>query len=328
MHCRYSKVVEQSSYEADGLAYDIPLRIHRDPYKEIFGALRAQKDWSEQVHPISDYLGGLGTPYSFIRVTVPECRPERLETVSYANEFAFLYDGEQFSLMSPKSLKDLSTEQPNQPELLSVFNSDIFSQKVDEMTRPEKRLQTQILKEMMGIDPKRAVTTMKAWATFVQLASRTRSTPFETLGEYLPSRIIDAGELIWYGTLTFAMALTILEAELDLCFSLARPGYAAISLTNDLYSWDKERKAAEADGVDYVFNAIWVIMKEQSVSEDEAIAICKEETLKYIAEYDDIVGNVKDFNLSQDTVSYLEAVRYSYIGNLVWSIYCPRYHED
>jgi hypothetical protein len=31
--------------------------------------------------------------------------------------------------------------------------------------------------------------------------------------------------------------------------------------------------------------------------------------------------------LSRDTVTYLEAVRCSYIGNLVWSIYCPRYNQ-
>jgi hypothetical protein len=40
------------------------------------------------------------------------------------------------------------------------------------------------------------------------------------------------------------MALTIPEEELDLCFELARPGYAALGLVNDLYSWKKENKAA------------------------------------------------------------------------------------
>lgn len=48
----------------------------------------------------------------------------------------------------------------------------------------------------MAIDPERAVTSMKAWATFVELAAaRARSRPFETLEDYLPYRIIDAGEM-------------------------------------------------------------------------------------------------------------------------------------
>ena len=71
------------------------LRMHKDPFSEILGALRAQRDWVRHVQ--SDlggtYKGGLGDRYSFIRVTVPECLPERLEIISYANEYAFLYDG-------------------------------------------------------------------------------------------------------------------------------------------------------------------------------------------------------------------------------------------
>jgi len=126
--------------------------------------------------------------------------------------------------------------------------------------------------------------------------------------------------------LTFAMALTIPPAELDLCMRLARPGYAAISLTNDLYSWRKECEEAEAAGLDYVFNAIWVIMRERHCSEEDAIQICKDEIKKHLLEFENSVRNATTMNFSNDTLAYLEAVRLSHVGNLVWSIYCPRYH--
>lgn len=93
MNFIYSEEVDPQSYDTHGLAPGIPLRLHKDAVKEIKGALRAQSDWNRHVSPVHGYLGGLGDPYSFIRVTVPECRPERLEVISYANEFAFLYDG-------------------------------------------------------------------------------------------------------------------------------------------------------------------------------------------------------------------------------------------
>lgn len=49
---------------------------------------------------------------------------------------------------------------------------------------------------MMAIDPERAQTSMKAWARFIELSSaRERYEPFSTLEEYLPYRIIDAGEM-------------------------------------------------------------------------------------------------------------------------------------
>lgn len=79
--------------------------------------------------------------------------------------------------------------------MLHVFGADALDAKVRSGARPEKKLQAQMLAEMSAIDEPRARTTMAAWAQFVQLASRTRAEPFETLEEFLPSRAIDAGEL-------------------------------------------------------------------------------------------------------------------------------------
>ena len=93
MDFRHSNVLAKGTYRDDGLANGVRLRIHKDPYKEIAGSLRAQKDWDASVSTVRNYQGGLGYPYSFIRVTIPECIPERLEIISYANEYAFLYDG-------------------------------------------------------------------------------------------------------------------------------------------------------------------------------------------------------------------------------------------
>jgi hypothetical protein len=93
MEYRYSKEVDPCDYETHGLAGNAALRIHKDPFSEIVGAMRAQRDWTKLVSPVYGYKGGLGDRYSFMRVTVPECRPERLEIISYANEYAFLYDG-------------------------------------------------------------------------------------------------------------------------------------------------------------------------------------------------------------------------------------------
>lgn len=96
MEYRYSNEIDPKVYESHGLSYDLPLRMHKEPARESKGALRAQRDWSKHVHPVNDYKGGLGDRYNFMSVTVPECLPERLEVISYANEYAFLYDGLYF----------------------------------------------------------------------------------------------------------------------------------------------------------------------------------------------------------------------------------------
>lgn len=127
--------------------------------------------------------------------------------------------------------------------------------------------------------------------------------------------------------LTFAMALTVPASELDTCMRLARPGYAAISLTNDLYSWRKEYEDAQKAGQDYVFNAVWVVMKERNCSEQTAISICREQIKCHFTEFERTLQDPETKALSKDTRTYLEAVRLSHVGNLVWSIYCPRYQR-
>ncbi|KAI0186244.1 isoprenoid synthase domain-containing protein [Xylaria flabelliformis] len=322
MNFNYSQEIDSTVYETHGLDGGIPLRIHKDQHLEFKGALRAQRDWTKHVNNVNGYRGGLGDPFSFISVTVPECLPDRLELISYANEFAFLYDDKMESFDLKKDLEKEATK------MLDAFGDGALDRRVNAKSGPEKRLQAQMLSEMLSFDPERAVTSMKAWAKFVQLASRTRSSAFETLDEYVPSRVIDAGELIWFGTLTFGMALTIPDDEYEICMEMARPGYAALGLTNDLFSWEKERHDAMAAGQDYVFNAIWVIMKEKSVTEAEAKIICCSEIEKYVSTFRQTVEETKHNScLSKDLRTYLEAVLYSISGNLVWSIYCPRYRE-
>lgn len=82
--------------------------------------------------------------------------------------------------------------------VLQVFSDNPLtssSSSINVAPRPEKKIQLQIFAKMKAIDSERAVTAMAAWARFVDLASRTRTKPFETLEQYLPSRVIDAGEL-------------------------------------------------------------------------------------------------------------------------------------
>lgn len=122
------------------------------------------------------------------------------------------------------------------------------------------------------------------------------------------------------------MAITIPDHEYELCMELARPLYIALGLVNDLYSWEKERDAAAEEGQDYVFNAIWVIMNERGIGVDDAKDVCREETMKVMSTYwNNVKAARNNESLSDDLRRYLEALLLSYSGNLVWSIYCPRY---
>jgi hypothetical protein len=55
--------------------------------------------------------------------------------------------------------------------------------------------------------------------------------------------------------------------------------------------------------------------------------VCREKIIEDMSAFNDTLEAAKMEGLSRDVVTYLYAVRSSYIGNLVWSIYCPRYKE-
>jgi ophiobolin F synthase len=89
----FSEVLDPDQLTTHGLCDNMPVRKHVAADLEEIGTFRAQQDWSRLVEPLSNYKGGLGPSHSFMAVSLPECIPERFEIVSYANEFAFLYDG-------------------------------------------------------------------------------------------------------------------------------------------------------------------------------------------------------------------------------------------
>lgn len=128
---------------------------------------------------------------------------------------------------------------------------------------------------------------------------------------------------------TFGMGITIPDREMPVCEQLCRSAWVTASLTNDLFSWPKEREAAIKAGQADVVNAIWVLMGEHKISEEDAKALCREKIKANVAEYVRVVErNKMRTDLSLDLRRYIESLQYSLSGNVVWSLRCPRYHPD
>ena len=127
----------------------------------------------------------------------------------------------------------------------------------------------------------------------------------------------------------FGCAITIPDHEKQACSDLCRPAWIALSLTNDLFSWDKEQRDTAKKGQTYVSNALCVIMQEHSVSLEEAKNMCQKEIRRNVKEYLNIVERAKqENNHSVDLLRFMDGLVYSIGGNLVWSMTCPRYHAD
>lgn len=98
MEFLYSELPDPSTYKTEDLCNGIDFRYHKSSASEENGVIRAHDDWSRIVRPVTNYRGCLSERFHFVSASQPECRPERLEVLSYANEVAFLYDGKDITM--------------------------------------------------------------------------------------------------------------------------------------------------------------------------------------------------------------------------------------
>src|SRR6186713_2459885 len=113
----------------------------------------------------------------------------------------------------------------------------------------------------------------------------------------------------------FGCAITIPDHEKQACSDLCRPAWIALSLTNDLFSWDKEQRDAVKKGQTYVSNALCVIMQEHSVGLEEAKNMCQKEIRRNVKEYLNIVERTKqENNHSVDLLRFMDGLVYSIGG--------------
>ncbi|RMD43624.1 hypothetical protein DV735_g1542, partial [Chaetothyriales sp. CBS 134920] len=320
MEFKHSTVVDPTTYQTHGLCDGIPLRCHKNPELEEIETLRCQEDWRAWVGPLGFYKGGLGPRWNFMAITVPECLPERLGVLGYAKELAFLHD----DVTEVAEDGDLHND-----DLKAVFEEAASTGHIEGSASGTRAIHAHIANEMIKLHKEHAVTTLRAWAKFAELASgRQHTTHFKTEEEYVEYRMIDIGTTFWYGMVTFGMGISIPKEELDLCHKLASIAYLNLGLTNALYSWEKEYETAVAMGRDCIVNIISFLMEERKIPEEEAKEVCRARIKQTIIDFRKIVDDTKPRDdVSIDTKRYLEALLFSLSGNLVWSIECPRYHR-
>lgn len=92
LNYRFSKAIKCPEYEESGLCEGIPLLLSKEAILADLGAVRAQEDWLKHIGPLVNHRGGMGPEISFIPAIIPECLPDRLEVMGYANEFGFMHD--------------------------------------------------------------------------------------------------------------------------------------------------------------------------------------------------------------------------------------------
>lgn len=127
----------------------------------------------------------------------------------------------------------------------------------------------------------------------------------------------------------FGTATTLTSEEEAVLKEVTRPAAAAIALTNDCWSFDKEHGECVAAGrADKMLNAVGLCMKWHGIDVEESKRMVKDIVYRYEAEHLRMVDAFRCKTSSAKLNRILDAYTYMISGAVLWSINCPRYHPD
>lgn len=132
----------------------------------------------------------------------------------------------------------------------------------------------------------------------------------------------------------FGMGILLTNEEEKRVASIVKPCFAALGLANDFYSfdieWDEFQQMDDTDKTPTMTNAVWLYMKWENISIDEA----KDRVRQVVRDYEtEFQQRMNIFVADQEECSpklreYLRALAFQIPGNIVWSLRCPRYHPE
>jgi len=125
----------------------------------------------------------------------------------------------------------------------------------------------------------------------------------------------------------FGMGMTLTPQEDAELGRIIRPCFAALALTNDYFSFDRE---IEEEETSILINSVAIVMRLQNLNIPSAKAVIKDTIRKYEKEF---MRQIDEYKQQRGSVPekierYMEAMSYQISGNLVWSLNCPRYNPD
>ncbi|KAJ5889106.1 geranylgeranyl pyrophosphate synthase [Penicillium tannophilum] len=202
-------------------------------------------------------------------------------------------------------------------------------------TTGTKQIQSKMLFELLAIDKLCAEVVITAWKEMVATtASRDKSCIFDGIEEYVDYRIIDTGAPFVDTVMRFGMGILLTNEEEKRVASIVKPCFAALGLANDFYSfdieWDEFQQMDDTDKTPTMTNAVWLYMKWENISIDEA----KDRVRQVVRDYEtEFQQRMNIFVSDQEECSpklreYLRALAFQIPGNIVWSLRCPRYHPE
>ncbi|GFF61137.1 hypothetical protein IFM51744_10595 [Aspergillus udagawae] len=164
-----------------------------------------------------------------------------------------------------------------------------------------------------------------AWIKHTKGYQSIPPTVFDSLRNYLDYRSVDIGRELLLAQAAFACNVHLSEPEMKVFDKLIGLYSDHISLTNDLYSFDKEYSDYCRTGA-VLLNAVDVVRKVHRVSDSIAKQLVRESILETESEFSEEFKRLKlSGDLSDGQQRFIEALTLCLVGHIFYSATSGRY---
>nr|USS30768.1 BFT [Cytospora schulzeri] len=322
----YSVAVDRDEVVQSGALTSLPVRIHRYNHLADAGALCLTNDWRCTMKDGQDRKSNgspcvVGNWGSFIW---PESRPERLGLLCYLLDAGCFHDD---------ACEEMPIAAAHQEHLDLDAAMDVEDRRElssDSRSLRTKQLISNAVLECIKVDRVGAMRMLEAYRKkWLRIMETYNTEEINTVEDYFLARANNGGMGAYYAMLEFSLGILVTDEEYEMMAEPIAHVERCMLLTNDYWSWPRERKQAEYQEAGKVFNIVWFLKKIELCTEEEAVS--KVRDMVHAEERNWTAAKTRLYsqfgNLRQDLVKFLENLHTALAGNDYWSSQCYRHND-
>ncbi|KAJ5716722.1 hypothetical protein N7493_008633 [Penicillium malachiteum] len=329
---QYSQAVDRKLLEDAGCSTTLEVRIHSDNDRANKISERFLKDWESVAgHRIHGRDFNCSPTGNFAALAYPECDPDRLEIVAQVCDLIWAEDVD-IRLLPADAIEYAATL----AEKDLVNHSNSYHLTAFQFRGPRlganpgySQLHARVLMQWEDADKHSFDFAMTRIEDQYEIMA-VDATNVPSLEQYLRLREVHSGARLYAGLCMLSANIFPSNEEIESMKDFMDPLTTFILLTNDYYSYRKERNLHQAlKSGGHAFNAVSVLMNELAISEDDAKQRIREMMHKAEEVHNEGFARFKQRGLlPQKLEKFIMLSRLFAGGFYYWTATSPRYFED
>ncbi|GJD03535.1 geranylgeranyl pyrophosphate synthase [Colletotrichum higginsianum] len=322
----YSVPVDRETVVRSGALTTLPVRIYKHDDLADAGAICLTGDWGRIMRDGQDKKSNgspcvVGNWGSFIW---PESIPDRMGLLCYLLDVGCFHD----DACEEMTIAAAHAEHLDLDAAMDVEDNRSLSN--DSRSAKTKELVSMAILECVKVDRVGALRMLEAYRKkWLAIMETYNTDEIDNLDDYFFSRANNGGMGAYYAMLEFSLGIVVTDEEYEMMAAPIKHVERCMLLTNDYWSWPREREQAKTQEAGKVFNTVWFLMKQEKCSEAEAklkvADMVAAEEARWVEAKQKIYQEHPD--LRADLVKFLENLHTALAGNDYWSSQCYRHND-